>query len=1002
MQSALKGGGTELLLGHDDLQSLPELGLLAPEILSLSAETVEVVDGDLLTLLLVDAATGGLHGDVLDELLVVDHGIVVLLDEGNGALHLGLADEGTLTAHGLVDANRGVEHITAADELVGTHRINDGTGVYCRCHGKGDTGRNVGLDQTRDDVHRGTLGTDDQMDARGSRLLGQTADGGLHVGGGCHHQVGQLVDDDDDLRHGGTLGISCGDLIVARQVTDAHLLDEAEAALHLVDGAVERTCGLLGVGDDGAEQVGQLAVHGELHLLGVDEDELDLVGLGLVEDTHDDGVDTHRLTHTRCTCDEQVGHLVDVQNDGTTRHVGAQAGGDAALVVAELGGLQNVAEVDGGGLSVGHLDTHGGLAGNGSLDTHARLSQVHGDIVHQVGDGADTDARVGLDLKAGDGGAAGAGDLLDADVEALQHLAEQAGVFRDLLVVGLVAGATLGEHIHRRELVLAGGLGGKLGGIVGRGQHQLLLRESRFGHGGVFLLVDGDHESVGGLGIGLVDHRIAASGGSSLGGGHAHLIRIRFVGGIAEGQASLLVQIGVHGVCCIVVLGLAVVHQLAAGRGGGRTGILGVEFLGNVAAVAILRCILPIQLGTLVALLLLRSGTRLLSGGRLKQGQDGLILVLVVGSGRLGRRGRSGGSLLLQHLSRLGIHQRGTATGLTGGLLLGLGRRLLDGLKLFILCEIGIVVSELGAALGISGLLPLLAVGFGQIGATLGLSGGVLLLTAGCLLLAADLTVLGGHLTAHLDGGFDLPEHVGGGHADEKHEDQGQDHNGQSNGAGELQTCVQGISGQTADHTAALEDGTRAEEMAHVVDLRQISIRGAYAHVDDSGDQDHEQDRQNHLHGHQTLLTVAAPEDSQIQKAQGEEVRRPAQASEQDAANVVADHAARMGLGRIGTIQHVQDQEHSEHKGEGAEYVGQELLGEGTSALDLGGLLAVVLGLGRLFGGGADGIRSCLGLGGSLGRGGSGHGSLPLGGRPSAARGGGLFLLVRIGHIVTS
>ena len=119
------------------------------------------------------------------------------------------------------------------------------------------------------------------MDTRGSRLLGQTADGGLHVGGGGHHEVGQLVDDDDDLGQGGTLGIVGGDLVVARQIADTHLLDEAEAALHLVDGAVQSTRGLLGVADDGAEQVGQLAVHGELHLLGSMRMSLTSSGLAL-------------------------------------------------------------------------------------------------------------------------------------------------------------------------------------------------------------------------------------------------------------------------------------------------------------------------------------------------------------------------------------------------------------------------------------------------------------------------------------------------------------------------------------------------------------------------------------------------------------------------------------------------------------------------------------------------------------------------------------------------
>ena len=156
------------------------------------------------------------------------------------------------------------------------------------------------------------------MNACGARLLRETADGGFHLGGGCHHKVSQLVDDDDHLRQRRPLGISRRYLVVAGQVAHAHLLDQLEAALHLVDGGVQRARGLLGVAHHRGVQVGKIAVHGELHLLGVDEDELDLVRLGLVEDAHDQAVDAHGFTRAGCTRDEQVRHFVDVQNDGAT------------------------------------------------------------------------------------------------------------------------------------------------------------------------------------------------------------------------------------------------------------------------------------------------------------------------------------------------------------------------------------------------------------------------------------------------------------------------------------------------------------------------------------------------------------------------------------------------------------------------------------------------------------------------------------------------------------
>ena len=51
-------------------------------------------------------------------------------------------------------------------------------------------------------------------------------------------------------------------------------------ALHLVHGPGQGVGGLLGVGDDGGEQVRQAVVLAELDPLGVDQDQANLVGRG--------------------------------------------------------------------------------------------------------------------------------------------------------------------------------------------------------------------------------------------------------------------------------------------------------------------------------------------------------------------------------------------------------------------------------------------------------------------------------------------------------------------------------------------------------------------------------------------------------------------------------------------------------------------------------------------------------------------------------------------------
>jgi hypothetical protein len=65
---------------------------------------------------------------------------------------------------------------------------------------KEHTGREVGLDRTGDDIDRRALGGHDDMDAGGAGHLRQALDGAFDLLAGDHHQVGHLVDDDDEHR----------------------------------------------------------------------------------------------------------------------------------------------------------------------------------------------------------------------------------------------------------------------------------------------------------------------------------------------------------------------------------------------------------------------------------------------------------------------------------------------------------------------------------------------------------------------------------------------------------------------------------------------------------------------------------------------------------------------------------------------------------------------------------------------------------------------------------
>ena len=95
---------------------------------------------------------------------------------------------------------RAEEHVALAEQALGAALVEDDARVGLRRHGEGDARRDVGLDQAGDDVDRRPLRGDHHVDAAAAAQLAEADDGVLHFGGRHHHEVGQLVDDDHDVR----------------------------------------------------------------------------------------------------------------------------------------------------------------------------------------------------------------------------------------------------------------------------------------------------------------------------------------------------------------------------------------------------------------------------------------------------------------------------------------------------------------------------------------------------------------------------------------------------------------------------------------------------------------------------------------------------------------------------------------------------------------------------------------------------------------------------------
>ena len=116
-------------------------------------------------------------------------------------VHLVVGDERAVHALREAGARRQVQHVALAEQRLRAHLVEDGARIDVRRNLERDARRDVRLDEAGDHVDRRALRREDQVDARGARLLREPRDQLLDLLADHHHQVGELVDHDDDERH---------------------------------------------------------------------------------------------------------------------------------------------------------------------------------------------------------------------------------------------------------------------------------------------------------------------------------------------------------------------------------------------------------------------------------------------------------------------------------------------------------------------------------------------------------------------------------------------------------------------------------------------------------------------------------------------------------------------------------------------------------------------------------------------------------------------------------
>ena len=135
------------------------------------------------------------------------------------------------------------------------------------------------------------------------------------------------------------------------------------------------------VRDHVLDEVRDAVVDGQLHALRVDEEHLDLIRCRGEEERRYQAVEADALAAAGGARDEQVRHLAEVAEDGTSRDVFAERHLQRCARAARRKRLQDLGDRDDRGLRVRNLDPDRGLARNRRFDAHRGRSERERNIV---------------------------------------------------------------------------------------------------------------------------------------------------------------------------------------------------------------------------------------------------------------------------------------------------------------------------------------------------------------------------------------------------------------------------------------------------------------------------------------------------------------------------------------------------------------------------------------------------------------------------------------------
>src|SRR5215469_7775281 len=328
-------------------------------------------------------------------------------------------NERSVQAAKLRGTGRQEQHVAGAEQPFRANRVQDGARVYAGSHLERYARRKIRLYQAGDYVDRGPLRGEDQMDSSRTRFGRQPRDIALDGLALAQQQVGQLVDHDHDFRefpmlkglrgHSLPFARGCGfqldrlgsgreRLVVAVNISHPELPHHQVTGFHLLRRPQQRRRRFSRINHHRHQHVRDILVYRKLEHLGIDQDKAHVVGGRIEENRPDHCVNRHRFTGSCRAGDQQMRHPREVRSHRPPRNVFSQRDGQLTVLGGELLSLENFPQIDSLALAVGHLDSNHRFALHRRLNYHRSRTQSHREVVGEIHNLTDLDARTGFEL----------------------------------------------------------------------------------------------------------------------------------------------------------------------------------------------------------------------------------------------------------------------------------------------------------------------------------------------------------------------------------------------------------------------------------------------------------------------------------------------------------------------------------------------------------------------------------------------------------------------------